>query len=266
MIPLVLSTLAALSVPAHAADGWVNQEGVGALKWGTSEMPFEVKPRDRKDFLPDTGFIGSKPGEKPNDIELQGDFAKGEHRFIRYVQGSLADAWHVLEGEVDADSWSRLGVEEWRGPVLGPADDGWRSYGDATSWRVGDKTVLHWRDRSSPREILAVRTVSVRSYKAIRAAPLSDEGPNPTGTIKLRGQLKSSLKPMEESLSGCLNQAEKPIEMRIELIFDYQGRPGRIKVDTDKVAPNVLDCVAGALSTMSGQAGGRGAATAVRMR
>ncbi|MEC7947215.1 MAG: hypothetical protein VX265_06570 [Myxococcota bacterium] len=258
--------LALLAASSAAADPpWPDAAGAGDLAWGTSALPLESQPRDRSSFLPDAGFIGARPGDKPTDIELPGPHPGDERRYLRYVHGALVDAWVVKNGQVDTSPW-RGGSEEWRGPVLGPASDGWRAFGDATSWRLGQRTAMHWRDRTSDREILAVRAAGGTTNKSVRARVVENQAPPPTLPAKLKGDLKSQLKPHADALSGCLNQADKPIHVVLQLAFDDQGRPGRIKVETDKVAPDVVDCMAGVVGRMGGVPGSIGTATLQRIR
>jgi hypothetical protein len=261
-----LSVLAlSLLSPAWADAPWPHLAGAGDLEWGTTALPLDGVPRDRSEFLPDAGFIGARPGDKPTDLELPGPHPGGERRFLRYVQGQLVDAWVVRDGPVDTSVWAG-GTEEWRGPVLGPGPDGWRSFGDATSWRQGQRTALHWRDRTSDTEILAVRTSGGTTYKSVRARIVENDAPPPTLPAKLKGDLKPMLKPHADGLSGCLNQADKPINVVLHLAFDDKGRPARIKVDTDKVAPDVVDCMAGVVGRLGGQPGSVGTATMQRIR
>lgn len=258
--------LACCALPAaRAATPWPDPAGAGDLSWGTTALPLDSLPRDRSAFLPDAGFIGARPGDKPTDIELPGPHPDGERRFLRYVQGTLVDAWVLKQGPVDISVWAG-GVEEWRGPVLGPGPDGWRAFGDATSWKLGQRTALHWRDRTSDTEILAVRTAGGTTYKSVRARIVENDAPPPTLPAKLKGELKPMLKPHADALSGCLNQADKPINVTLHLAFDDKGRPARIKVDTDKVAPDVVDCMAGVVGRLGGQPGSVGTATMQRIR
>lgn len=250
---------------ASASEPWPDAAGAGDLEWGTTALPLQSRPRDRSAFLPDAGFIGARPSDKPTDIELPGPHPDGQRRFLRYVQGTLVDAWVVQSGEIDVSSWSG-GTEEWRGPVLGPGADGWRAFGDATSWRLGQRTALHWRDRTSETEILAVRTAGGTTYKSVRAQVVENTAPPATLPAKLKGELRPLLKPHADALSGCLNHADKPINVVLHLAFDDKGRPARIKVDTDRVAPDVLDCMAGVVGRLGGTPGQVGSATLQRVR
>jgi hypothetical protein len=264
-----MSSLALLLLCAASAapgDAWLHPTGPREFAWGSTQMPVEFENRDRSEFLPDAGFIGAARGDKPQDIELPGPHPLGERRFIRYVQGRLVDAWIVRDGTVDPGHWGALGSAEWSGTVLGPAPDGWRAFGDATSWAGGGFTAMHWKDRATDLEILAVRSAGATTYKALRAQPLTDEAPPATAPGKLKGELKALVKAREKALSGCLNDAEKPIEANIRLRFDRTGRPSMVRVDTDKTAPNVVDCMAGVLADVAGPANDSVAGTLVRMR
>lgn len=250
---------------AWAGGAWPDAAGAGDLSWGTTAMPLESQARDRSAFLPDAGFIGSRPGDKPTDLELPGPHPGGERRFLRYVQGSLVDAWVVKDGAIDTSSWAGA-AEEWRGPVLGPGTDGWRAFGDATSWRLGQRTALHWRDRTSDIEILAVRAAGATTYKSIRARIVENDAPPATLPAKLKGDLKPMLKPHAGALSGCLNHADKPINVVLHLAFDDKGRPARIKVETDRVAPDVENCMAGVVGRLGGTPDSVSSATLQRVR
>jgi hypothetical protein len=261
-----LFVLACCSIPAAWAGGpWPDPAGADDLAWGTTALPMDSLPRDRSAFLPDSGFIGNRPGDKPTDLELRGPHPGGERRFLRYVQGALVDAWVVKEGPVDLGSWAG-GAEEFKGPVLGPGPDGWRTFGDATSWRLGQRTALHWRDRTSETEILAVRTAGGTTYKSVRARVVENDAPPATLPAKLKGDLKPMLKPHASALSGCLNYADKPINVVLHLAFDDKGRPARIKVETDRVAPDVVDCMAGVVGRLGGTPGVVSSATLQRIR
>ena len=259
--------LFALSVAgsAGAASPWPDAAGAGGLEWGTTTLPVSSVARDRTAFLPDSGFIGARPGDKPVDLELPGSHPHGERRYLRYVHGALVDAWVVGPGPIDVSIWA-AGDVEWTGPVLGPGPDGWRAFGDATSWVLGGRTALHWRDRTSDTEILAVRAGGATRYKAVRAQVVRDEAPPPTVSARLKGDLKAVLKAEADALSGCLNPADKPVSAVLHLTFDAQGRPARIKVETDKVAPDVTDCMAGVVSGVLGVPDTVGSLTLQRIR
>lgn len=264
MSPFVLPLLAAAA--AAPGDSWLRPAGPGEFAWGTTQMPLEITRRDRSEFLPDAGFIGASRGEKPEDLELRGPHPLGDRRIVRYVQGRLVDAWVVRDGSLEPGHWSGIGSAEWSGVVLGPAPDGWHAFGDATSWAGAGFTAMHWKDRSSDTEILAVRSAGATTYKAVRAEPLSDAAPPPTGPGKLKGELKDLAKSREKALVGCLNEAEKPVQADVRVRFDRTGRPARIRVDTDKMAPNVVGCMAGVLADLPGPANDSVGGTLVRMR
>ena len=261
-LPLSMVLLGGL---ASAGSPWPDAAGAGELEWGTTSLPVDGISRDRAAFLPDSGFIGARPGDRPTDLELPGLHPGGQRRYLRYVHGVLVDAWVVGPGPIDVSVWV-AGELDWSGPVLGPGPDGWRSFGDATSWNLGTRTALHWRDRTSETEILAVRAAGATRYKAVRAEAVQNEAPPPTGAARLKGDLKAVLKSEDEALSGCLNAADKPVNAVLHVAFDAQGRPARLKVETDKVAPDVMDCMAGVVVGVLGPPDSVGSVTLQRSR
>ena len=232
---------------AGAAEAWLEPEGPLPFTWGSNDQPFDGLPRNKTFNLPDSGFIGGGPDDRPDDMELPGPFPDGERRFLRYVGGHLVDAWLVREGPIDITRYEVRGAVEWRGAVLGPGPDNMRAVGDATSFTFGDRTVLHWKDRTSSREVLASRAQPTGSYGVERARPLIVGGIG-NRKIQLKGSLKGIAKPVEEVLSGCFNSAPKPVSAQVKASYDRMGRLGLIRVVTDQPSLEVEDCVAGALS------------------
>ena len=57
---------------AWAGGAWPDPAGADDLAWGPTALPLHSESRDRSAFLPDAGFIGSRPGDKPTDLELPG--------------------------------------------------------------------------------------------------------------------------------------------------------------------------------------------------
>ena len=246
MVHAVLLALAFLQT-ATAEEDWLTLNGAGGLAWGTDAQPLDAVPRDRsKSPLPDSGFIGGRPGDRPDDLELLGPHPQGERRYLRYVEGRLVDAWMVRQGPIDTTTLELSATEAWRGPALGPGDGRLKGIGDTTSWTHGDRSVLHWRDRMSGLEILAVRTRPTGSYGVQRAVPL-EPGDSSTARIRLRGSLKTTATPVSALLSRCFDQAPKPVEARITAVYDDRGRLGRVAVDSDSPALDADTCVISAL-------------------
>jgi hypothetical protein len=254
-----------LSALAQEDPWWLSPEGAGGLSWGTSEQPVGAVARPRDFYLPDAGFVGRDPNDRPEDLELPQPHGSGERRFMRYVHGALVDAWVVREGNIDTSAWERLGEKQWQGTILGPADGGWRAYGDATSWQVGQRTALWWRDRSSKREILVSRAPPSGQYGVRRDAPLAPGLPGTQG-VRLRGTAKDWLKPWEGPISGCLEHSPKPVAASIHLLWDAAGRPSRIRADADQPAFELITCMAAAVSQASAPPGSQASAEAFRLR
>ena len=248
MHPIVLALLLVLaSLPARAeVDLWLTPNGAGDLPWGTSRMPVDTTPKERALFLPDSGFVGARPADRPEDYELAGPHPHGERRFVRYVGTQLVDGWLVREGPIDTTGFTVQGAEQWKGAVLGPAELGRRAVGDATSWDLGGHTALHWRDRMSDREILVVRAKPSGAYAVRRAAPL-EPGIDSRRSMRIKGTLRKVAKPVTGHLSGCFDAAPKPVTATVEAAFDRLGRLGRLQVRSDQPALEVETCVAGAL-------------------
>lgn len=268
---LVLVALAALSLlaaPARSlAQGgpWLTPEGAGGIPWGSSSQPVGAVPRPRDLYLPDSGYIGRSSADRPDDLELPGPHDEGERRFLRYVDGKLVDAWVLREGRLDTRDFETDGDEEWTGVVLGPADKGFRAFGIGRAWTMGDRTVLHWTDRNSATQVIASRARPTGAYGVERALPLEPQG---AGRVKARikGPLKDWLEPAGDYLSGCLEQAPKPVTAEVIMAYDDKGQPARIKVDTDQPAPAAVECFASAVVTTSAPPGTHGSVTVFRMR
>jgi hypothetical protein len=246
MLRVALASLLALASTALAQDeaAWLRVDGIEGHPWGTDSVPLDGTPRPRDVVLPDSAFIGASKGDKPEDLELRGP--AGERRFVRYAYGQLVDAWHLREGTLDPAPIVEGARPEWTGVVLGPAEDGFLAYGTASSWTLGNRTLLHWRDRLGKRELLASRAVPPPQYGVGRPAPL--EAPADTGaTAKLSGDFKKEARAVVGKLAGCFDQSRKPVGAAIGLVFDARGQPARVKVQADQPAFNLDDCVAGAL-------------------
>jgi|GEM_PF-3052169 len=243
------SVLLALSLPGtapEAGEPWLTPEGAAGFPWGSTDRPVKYTRKPRSLHLADDGFAGRGPADKPDDIELQRRSEVGERRFMRYVDGALVDAWLLRTGPIDVAHYVTHGVEQFRGAVVGPAEPGWMAVGDAISWDIHGRTVLHWRDRLTDTEVLASRAVPATRYSARRPAPLQP-GDASTSKAGLSGPLKKLVKPFSGSLSACFDSAIKPIRAEISLKYDRLGRLARVRVDTDSVTYDVERCVAGAL-------------------
>lgn len=233
---------------AQEEGPWLTRDGPGALRWGTAEQPLDAVPRPRDFYLPDSGYIGRNSTDRPDDLEITAP--AGERRFLRYVGGGLVDAWWVKHGSLPVSEFARIGDVEWEGPLLGPAtgagEDGWRAFGDAISWNLGNRTVLYWKDRASDLEILVSRTVPSGSYAVNRARKLE---PGIPSKIKptIKGDMNRWAKPMAAEISGCFDNSPKPVEAVIEMRWDQMGRAARIRATADQPAVELTDCVAGAL-------------------
>lgn len=273
MVAVVLSLVwwgtAPLMVPgaaqAQTTEQWLSPWGAGKLQWGTTSQPFDVLPKKRDLFLPDARYVGTRPSDRPQDYELPGPHAGGERRFLRYVDGKLVDAWLMRTGPIDVSGFEYAGDLEWTGVVLGPSEAGFRAYGQAHSYFLGDKTALHWKDRATDLEILAVRARPTGQYAVRRARPLEPGVDNRFGST-LKGELRKWAKPYAAKLGGCLNEAVKPVELSVEIHFDKGGRPARIKSDTDRAASGLDECVAAALVASSGLPASSGSFKVFRLR
>ncbi len=247
-----------------SAEPWLTLTHAGELEWGTDEQPLDVERRSRSDFLPDAGYIGRSPADKPDDLLLPGP--DEERRYVRYVHGALVDAWLVRQGSIDTSAFSQAGEEEWAGVVLGPAEEGWRALGYAQSWVVGDRTVMHWSDRMGGMEILAYRAMSSGAYGVRRAAPVGTGTHTSSRKVQIKGDLKPQLKPHADGLSGCLDSAPKPVMAEVFVRYDGAGRPARLRVETDQPSFNVIDCMAGVVEGTRAEAFAEGSVTVLRMR
>ena len=247
LVPVLLFAL-----PALAQEGdWLRRDGAGELVWGTTDQPVAVVARKKDLALPDSGFLGKDSRDKPDDYELPGDYNPAERRYLRYVHGQLVDATLLREGPIDPNPFAAYGVVEWRGPILGPTTEpGYAAFGDATSWVVDGRTVLHWRDRASPREVLVSRAPSPGQYAVRRPSPLAPGRESPQ-SLKMKGSLKEAAKAVEPALSACLDEAAKPAVATLTLRFDSRGRPARLKVDTDQATPEAVDCFAASLAGLT---------------
>ncbi|MDP2310483.1 MAG: hypothetical protein Q8P18_30980 [Pseudomonadota bacterium] len=252
---LRLLALASLSVVplANAQDdgelGWITQGGVEGYAWESDSMPFDAVPRPRDFVLPDSSFIGANKQDRPEDLEIKAP--PGERRFLRYARGQLVDAWWVRTGKLDPGPLVETAKADWTGVVLGPAEDGFLAYGVATSWTVGARTVLHWRDRLGSVQVIASRAAPTLQYGIGRPTPLEkpgDTGSRPT----LKGDFRKEARPFVGAVSSCFDTSPKPVGATIELRLDARGQPSRIKVAADQPAFNLEDCVAAALMDLKG--------------
>lgn len=261
LAPLLLSLISL----AQADEPWLTPQGASGLLWGTTERPADAIPRPRSDYLPDSGYIGASPEDQPQDLVLMAP--DGEHWYLRYAHGSLADAWLVRQGPINVEEFRLHGQEQWAGVVLGPsAEPGWRAFGYAQSWTITGRTALHWRDRLSSTEILVARDGSSARYAVQRAAPIGSNSHPSTRPVRLSGSLKKLAKPHAAAISGCLDHAPKPVTATVRLRYDGAGRPARIQVETDQPTAGVFDCMAGAVEGTRAPGLSEGDFTAFRMR
>lgn len=243
-----LALLAGIGVAwteALATDPWLSPEGVTGLPWGTQLRPPRVKRTDRGQDLADDDFAGRTAADRPDDLEVL-DRNGLERRFLRYVEGKLVDAWILRDGAIDDTHYAHFGKEEFKGAVAGPAEPGWLAVGDAVSWELSGRTVLHWRDRLTDVEVLASRAVPTARYGAIRPERLQPPEPS-DAKAAIKGDLKKLVKSFEGQLSACFDSATKPIRATISVRYDRLGRLARVRVDTDGVTYDVEACVAGSL-------------------
>jgi len=244
---LVLSCGALLTtLHATAGEHWLTPEGAGGIAWGESARPEKYARKARSVFLADDGFAGRGPADAPDDIEVEFRNSIGERRFMRYVDGALVDAWLLRRGPIDDSYYVTHGTEEFRGAITGPAKGGWVAIGDAISWQVDGRTVLHWRDRLTETELLANRAVPGTRYSARRPEPLQ-RGAVSSAKIGITGDLKKLVKPFSGMLSKCFDSSIKPLRAVVTLRYDRLGRLARVLVDTDSVTYDVESCVAGSL-------------------
>lgn len=265
---VALAALTLLVGPARsvAQEGpWLTPDGAGGIPWGSSSQPVGAVPRPRDLYLPDSGYVGRSSADRPDDLEIPGPHAQGERRFLRYVDGKLVDAWVLREGVVDTRDFEIHGDEDWTGVVLGPAEKGFRAFGIGRAWSLGDRTVLHWKDRNTEVEVIASRARPTGAYGVERAMPLEPQGAG-RAKARVKGPLKDWLEPVADHLSGCLEQAPKPVTAEVILAYDDKGQPGRIKVDTDQPAPAAVECFASAVVKTSAPPRTHGSVTVFRMR
>jgi len=231
---------------SEAGEVWLTPESAAGVVWGGTERPAAFKRTSRSMHLVDDGFAGRGPADKPDDIEVVEKNSGGERRFLRYVDGALVDAWVLRPGPIDDSHYLANGREQFRGALVGPAEPGWVAVGDAISWELDGRTVLHWRDRLTDTEVLASRAVPTTRYSARRPERLAPGGES-SAKAGLSGDLKKLVKPFSGMLSKCFDTAVKPIRAEVSLRYDRLGRLARVRVDTDSVTYDVERCVAGAL-------------------
>jgi hypothetical protein len=234
------------TLQAAAEEHWLTPTGAGGVAWGATDRPEKYARKSRSVFLSDDGFVGRGPADAPDDLEVEFRNSIGERRFLRYVDGSLVDAWLLRVGPIDDSYYGAHGTEQFRGAITGPAEDGWVAIGDAISWEVDGRTVLHWRDRLTETEILANRAIPGTRYSASRPEPLQRGGAS-SAKIGINGDLKKLVKPFSGVLSKCFDMSSKPLRAVVTLKYDRLGRLARVLVDTDSVTYDVESCVAGSL-------------------
>ena len=252
-------------LPTRAADSWLSLSGAGGQTWGSTAVPVDAERRSRTDYLPDSGYIGQTPSDRPSDYQLTAP--ADERRFVRYVDGELVDAWQIRKGAFELTSLIQDAEPDWAGVVLGPAEDaGWRALGYARSWNISDRTLLHWEDRLGETEILAFRASPRGGYGVRRAAPVGSGSHASTRTVRISGALKSTFKHHADDLSGCLSASPKPVEARLQIRYDGTGRPARLRVETDQPSFNVVDCMAGVVDKTRQEAFSEGEVVIYRTR
>ncbi len=264
--PLALALLLASTVARAQDDGapaWLQSGGVEGYAWGSDAMPLDATPRPRDFVLPDSHYIGATKQERPDDLELKAP--PGERRFVRYARGQLVDAWWVSDKRLDPAVLVDGTKPDWTGVVLGPAEEGFLAYGVASSWTVGGRTVLHWKDRLGKREVIASRAAPTPQYGIGRPSPL--ERPGETRVrAKVTGDLRKEAQPFVGSLSSCFDTSPKPVIATIDLRLDPRGQPSRIKVSSDQPSFNLEDCVAAALMDVKGEPGATGSLELMRFQ
>lgn len=258
----MLFLLLALALAQDAL--WITADGVEGNRWGSDAVPVDAVPRPRDLRLPDSAFIGANKQDKPDDLEVKGG-VPGERRFLRYARGALVDAWLLADRALDPTPLVDGGSPEWSGVVLGPAEDGWLAYGYARSWTVGDRTLLHWKDRAGKAEILASRARPSMQYGIGRPTPL--EVPGDTGAkAEWSGDLKKAMKPWHGAFASCFDRSPMPVEATATVRFDGGGAPSRLRVTADQPAFDLEDCVAASFLKLQGPAAGEGTLTMRRFR
>jgi hypothetical protein len=262
MIALVL-----FASDAHAQDdapGWIRSGGVEGYDWGSDAQPVTATPRPRDYTLPDDSYIGANKQDRPEDLELKSP-VPGERRFVRYARGFLVDAWLVSPTPIDPSPVTGFDKPVWSGVLLGPGEDGWLAYGLARSWNVGERTVLHWKDRVGKREVLVSRAAPTMQYGVGRAEPMTS--PGDTGARpKLSGDFRKEARPYVGSLASCFDTSPKPVEATIALKLDSRGQPSRIRVSADQPAFNLEQCVASALMELKGEPNAEGTLSMLRFQ
>lgn len=248
-------------------EAWLTGSGAGELAWGTSEQPLDAVPRTRALYLPDSGFIGLNTRDKPDDLEIPAP--TGQRRFLRYVAGQLVDAWQVSESPIPVTDFARIGDVEFMGPVLGPAlgkdEDGWMAVGEAISWRVRDRTVLHWRDRVTKLEILVSRASPSSGYGVRREVALTPGIPSKVKPT-IKGEMNRWVKPRTGEISGCFDNSPKPVEATIWVRWDAKGQVARIRATADQTAAELTPCIAGAIADLTALPNQEGSFTLLRLR
>lgn len=230
---------------------WITSTGVQGFDWGTNDVPLDAVARPKDLVLPDSAFIGANKQDKPDDLEVKGP--SGERHFLRYARGVLVDAWLLSERPLDPLDLVGSVPPEWSGVVLGPAEEGFLAYGVASSWRVGERTLLHWKDRAGHLEVIADRAAPTMQYGIGRPQPL--ELPGDTGAkATLKGDFAKAARPFAGPLASCFDTSPKPVEALITLKLDGKGEPSRIRVQADQPAFQLEDCVAAALMGVRGSA------------
>ena len=259
---LVLALGAALAAEDAA---WLRTDGAGELPWGTNVLPFDAVPRARSSYLPDTGFVGRNPSDRPEDLELTGAQPGGERRFLRYVDGALVDGAVLRPAPIDPTPLVGGAAPAWSGPVLGPGEGPFRLIGEARGWVVDGRTVTHWVARDGRLELLSSRALPGGRYKALAPEVLHPGAPG-RAAIKVKGPLAPVIKPVEAQLSGCLDASPLPVEATVEVGFDGKGRAARVRAENLRGEGGVFECVAGALIGVAGAPGSIQAATIIRTR
>ena len=211
----------------------------------------------------DLSFIGANKQDRPDDLEVKGP--TGERRFLRYARGTLVDAWWVKAGHLDPEPLTQGQRAEWTGVVLGPAEDGFLAYGTASSWTIGDRTVLYWKDRAGKAEILVSRAAPTLQYGIGRASPLEVPG-DTKSRPRLSGDFKKEARDYVGPLGSCFDTSPKPVGATIELVFDAKGLPSRIKVAADQPAFNLDYCVAAALMKVQATPNAKGTLEMLRFQ
>lgn len=235
-----------LLASAFAQDTWLTAEGAGPYAWGTTNLPTDAIPRRKDYYLPDSGFL-STPA--PNDLELPAP--KGERRILRYVAGVLVDAWQVSTTPLDPGPLVAWQKPAWSGPVMGPADNGYRAYGTGSSWDLPDRTIFYWHDRLAQVDILASRAIPPPQYGIQRAIPLPI--PSDTGSkANITGNFMQLIRDSKGRIASCFDQSRMPVKADVNLILDSTGMPARLKVDADQPSFNLDECLAGSLLSVRG--------------